>query len=100
MRPCANAWRGCEGEATAKREECVNCRATAARWSKRKTSDIVRRHRNLTLWDHRLTPLLPDDADEKMGMSPQPPRSNGKNGSKVTTLPVPHKSFQPTRKRA
>lgn len=100
-RPCANAWRGCEGEVTdhAKKSECVNCRATEGRWKKRKTGDVLKRHRNLQLWDHRIQPLLPDDADERLGMSSAPARAPRQG--KVTNLPVPHRTFTPPqRKRA
>lgn len=92
-RPCANAWKGCEGEVTdhAKKSECPNCRATEGRWKKRRTAEILQRHRNLTLWDHRITPLLPDDADKRIGITETPPRS---------ALPAPHKTFTQVRKRA
>lgn len=101
MRPCANSWKGCDGEVTdrAKKSECVNCRATEGRWRKRKTGDILKRHRNLQLWDHRISPLLPDDADKKLGISSSPPPAS--RPAKVSTLPVPHRSFTPPqRKRA
>jgi hypothetical protein len=98
-RPCANAWRGCDGEATGKKDECPNCLAHAGRWRKRKTGDILKRHRNLQLWDHRMLPLLPSDADERLGMSTTPPRAP--RSAKVANLPIPHKSFSPPqRKRA
>lgn len=103
-RPCVNSYRGCDGEVTdqAKRGECVNCRATEYRWGKRKTGEIIERHRKLKLYDHRIQGLLPDDADERAGLTAAPPRRS----ASVTTLPpraISRPSSQrttPQRKRA
>lgn len=103
-RPCANAWKGCEGEVTdhARRAECVNCRATEGRWRKRKQAELLQRHRNLTLWDHRIEMLLPDDANERLGISNRPPpvtRTTIAAAAKVTAFPA-SRGAQQQRKRA
>jgi hypothetical protein len=96
-RPCVNQWKGCEGEVTdtAKRGECVNCRSTEYRWRNRKTGDLIERHRKLTLYDFRIQSLLPDDADERAGISTTPPRR-----SNVTPLRNLSQRQTPQRKRA
>lgn len=98
-RPCANAWKGCDGEVTdqAKKPECVNCRATEGRWRKRKQAELLQRHRNLTLWDHRITSLLPDNADAKLGISNRPPAQRAT--ARITAFPISRSSVTPQQRR-